>query len=491
MNPLKKLLGQTAIYGLSSIVGRVLNFLLVPLYTDPSIFSKSEYGVVTDLYALVAFFIIILTYGMETAFFRFLDTKKVQNQARLYSTSLISILSTSTLFLLIIIVFQQYLADIMKYPTHPEYILWFAWILVLDAVAAIPFANLRAQGKAVKFATLKFINIGVNIGLNLFFILLLPYIIKHDLAFAETAKSIYNPNIGVGYIFIANLIASAVVLVLLMPSIIKINWVFDKVLWKKLVLYGLPLLIAGLAGVANETLDRQLLKYMLPDDTWQSTLGVYGANYKLAVFMTLFIQAFRFGAEPFFFANAKEKNAKQMYALVMKYFVLFVSFIFLALIAYLDIVKGFIGSSYHEGLKIVPILLLANLCLGIYYNLSIWFKLTDKTRYGAYLSGGGAVITIVMNVLLIPKIGYMGSAWATLGAYGFMMVAAYYTGQKHYPIKYPIRTISVYLFTALALASISFWISRGNILVNTALIIIFVLLTLFIEKNTKKNEFKN
>lgn len=487
MNPLKKLLGQTAIYGLSSIVGRTLNFLLVPLYTIA--FLPEEYGVVTDLYALVAFFIVILTYGMETAFFRFLENEK--DKAKVYSTSLISVLSTSSIFLLIVLLSQQFLAEQMRYPNNPEYIRWFAWILVLDAIVAIPFANLRAQGKAVKFATIKFINIGVNIGLNLFFILLLPYIITNDLTFAETAKKFYNPQMGVGYIFISNLVASIAVLVLLIPDILKIKWVFDKALWRKLIAYGLPLLIAGLAGIANETLDRQLLKYMLPANEALRDLGLYGANYKIAVFMTLFIQAFRFGAEPFFFANAKEKNAKELYASVMKYFVIFICFIFLGLIAYLDIVKGFIDESYHEGLKIVPIILLANLCLGIYQNLAIWFKVTDKTRFGAYLAGGGAVITIVMNMLLIPKIGYMGSAWATLGAYAFMMLAAYYTGQKHYPIKYPINKICLYLFMALSLASISFWITRGNILVNTILIIIFVLLTLFIEKNEKKNELKN
>ena len=482
MNPLKKLAGQTVIYGLSSVVGRLLNYLLVPLYTR--YFLPSEYGVVTELYAYVAFLVVILTYGIETAFFRY--SQKVPNTKSVYSTALISLLITSCIFISIIYFNASPISNWLHYPEFPEYIRWFAIIIGLDAVSAISFAKLREQNKASRFALVRLLNIFINIGLNLFFIIYCPYALEKGLSSVEFVNSVYSADIGVGYIFLANLIASVVTFLMLLPEMIKSVWIFDKSLWKQMMFYGLPLLIAGLAGMTNETIDRILLKHLLPSTVNSSSeLGLYGAFYKLSILMILFIQTFRFAAEPFFFAQEKEKNARKVYADVMKYFVIITSFIFLSVSLFYDFIILFLGENYHDprGFKVVSILLAANLFLGIYYNISIWYKLSEKTKYGAYLSMFGAVITLCLNFILIPKIGFVGSAWATLICYVSMTVASYYLGRKHYKIPYPLKRISFYL----GLVAVLYFTSMlfNSHIISSLYVLIFISIAFYLEKPKK------
>ena len=351
---IRTLAGQTAIYGLSSIVGRLLNYFLVPLYTR--VFLPAEYGVVTEFYAYVSFLIIVFTYGMETTFFRFNESEL--DKEKVFSTALISLLFSSALLALICFFGSSALASMLRYPGHAEYVVWFGLILACDAVTSIPFARLRAQGKPGRFAFLKFVNILLNVALNLFFLLACPFFFKQEQGWLhDFVLQFYNPSFGIGYIFISNLLASVLTLLLLLPSFKGIGAGFDKVLWRRMMLYSLPLLVAGLAGMINETMDRILLKYLLPPDTALEQVGIYGACYKLSILMTLFIQMFRYAAEPFFFQQAKEDNARQVYADVMTYFVLACSFIFLGIMLYIDVVKFFIGPNYYPGLKVVPSLL--------------------------------------------------------------------------------------------------------------------------------------
>jgi len=460
LNPLKKLASQTAVYGLSSVIGRFLNYLLVPLYTR--YFLPSEYGVVTEMYAYVAFLVIVLTYGFETAFFRF--SKKEKDVKVVYSTALISLLISSTLFVLLVFLSSDSISNLMGYGIETKYIEWFAIIVALDAISSISFASLRQHNKALRFASIRLLNIFVNIGFNLYFIVYKEY--------------------GIEYIFISNLISSAVTILLLLPVMLKSVWVFDKKLWSKMRVYALPLLIAGLAGITNETIDRILLKHLLPNPEISATeLGLYGAFYKLSILMTLFIQTFRFAAEPFFFAQANNKNSKTVYADVMKYFTIIMSVIFLGVTIFYDIIKGFLGSDYHDerGFLVVSILLLANLFLGIYYNLSIWYKLTEKTKYGAYLSLFGAIITLILNFILIPKIGFVGSAWATLICYFSMTVASYYIGKKHFPIPYQVERIGLYLFNMFGIYFFIYFVPE-NILFNSLLLLGFIIFVYLLEK---------
>ncbi len=481
MNTIKKLAGQTAVYGLSSVIGRFLNYLLVPLYTYN--LPTGQYGVVTELYAYVSFLIIILTYGMETGFFRFSETE--QNLNKVYSTTLTSLFSTSSLFILFFLFFYKNVASSIGYASHPEYILWFAFIIATDAFVSIPFAKLRRENKAVRFAVIKLINIFVNVGLNLFFIKLCPYLIEQNPDSWVAAFGL--GDISIKYIFISNLVASLVTLLLLLPDILSVKFEFDKALLKKILIYSLPLLVAGLAGMVNETLDRILLKVLLPatSDVMQQ-IGIYGANYKIAILMTLFIQMFRYAAEPFFFSQAKEKDAKETYAKVMKYFIIFGLLIFLFVMLYIDVIKYFIGADYREGLKIVPIILLANLFLGIIYNLSVWYKLTNKTKFGAYIALIGAVITIVLNIILIPKIGYMGSAWATFFCYFSMMIISFVWSRRTYKISYDIKNLLLYFILALAIFFFATHFTINNLLikytVNSILLLGFILLAVLKEK---------
>ena len=483
MNPLKKLAGQTAIYGLSSIIGRLLNYLLVPLYTR--YFTTSEYGEVTTLYAYVAFLVIILTYGMETAFFRF--SQKEKDKKSVYSTTLISLLISSTIFIVLMFVNADSVAIALNFNGHPEYIQWFALIIGLDAVSSISFAKLREQGKAARFALIRLLNIFINIGLNLFFIIYCPFAIKNNLPSAEFVQTIYSDVIGIGYIFIANLVSSVVTILLLLPEMLSSSWRFKPQLWKKMMVFALPLMVAGLAGITNETIDRILLSHLLPSSIATSEVGIYGAYYKLSIIMMLFIQTFRFAAEPFFFAQEKELNAKKVYADVMKYFTIITSSIFLGVMIYYDLVQQFIGEEFHDsrGLVVVPVLLFANLFLGIYYNLAVWFKLTEKTRFGAYLALFGAVITLALNFALIPILGFEGSAWTTLLCYLSMTVASYFLGKKYYPIPYDLKRIGLYLGTSLLLFSLSVYVDLG-MSANTLYLLIFISVAYILERPKKR-----
>ncbi len=483
LNPLKKLLGQTAIYGLSSIVGRLLNYLLVPLYTR--YFTTSEYGDVTLMYVYAAFLLIILGYGMETTFFRF--SQREPNKRIVYSTSLISLLVSSFLFIALVYLNAQTIANVISFGQNPEYIKYFAFIIGLDTISSISFAQLREKNQAARFALIRLLNIFINIGLNLFFIIYCPFAIANNLPTSDFIQSFYSPNIGIGYIFIANLLASAITLLLLIPEMSRCIWRFDKSIWKKMILYALPLMVAGLAGISNETIDRILLQHLLPINISSSEIGIYSAFYKLSIIMTLFVQTFRFAAEPFFFSQEKERNAKQTYGRVMKYFSIVAAFIFLLVMVYYDVFKQFIGASFHDerGVVIVPILLFANLLLGLYYNLSVWYKLTDKTQYGAYISLLGACVTVIFNLILIPFMGFVGSAWATLGCYFIMVFFSYFLGQKHYPISYPIGRIFFYFGLVLCLYFLSAYLSLGMI-INTLFLMTYILIVYLLEKNKKR-----
>lgn len=445
MNPIKRLASQTVIYGLSSILGRFLNYLMVPLYTYA--FGKYQYGIVSEFFAYAGFLGTLLVFGFETGFFRFSQDKEHKDQV--YSTALNFILGTNSLFVLLIALFISPLANALKYPNHHEYFYWFAFILAFDSIAAIPFAQLRQQNRPLKFAGIKLIEIGILVVLNLFFIKLCKPAYEADPT--SFFGRFYDPAIGVGYIFMVNLFASFVKLLLLSPQLKGILGGINWPLLRKMLAYCIPMVVIGFAGIINEMLDRVILKFLLPYDehTNMEMLGVYGACYKLSILMTLFIQAFRYAAEPFFFAQAKEKGSTKVYADVMKYFVIVCITIFLLVTLYLDLFKEFIGPAFRVGLPVVPILLLANLFLGVYVNLSIWYKLTDKTLLGSLVSIGGALITILINVLFIPRYGYMASAWATLICYAGMALVSYLLGQKYYPVQYSVKSFAGYFTAAM------------------------------------------
>lgn len=477
MNPLKKLAGETAVYGVSTILGRLLNWLLVPLYT--AVFLPSEYGIVTNLMSYVAIFLVILTYGMETGYFRFVNDSK--DQELTFSTTFISLISTSLLFWIGISLFLGPLASFLNIIDHKEFIILLALTLGLDAITAIPFAKLRQEGKAKRYAGLKLLNIFSNLGINLFFLLLCPWISK---AFPDfPIEKIWNKEFGIGYIFVAFFVSSFLNFILLIPDFYKVKMRLDVSLLKKILIYSSPILIVSVCGSINITLDKVIMPELISEDQnplYQ--LGIYGANYKLAVIMTLFIQAFRYAFEPFFFAQAKEKNSKQIYADVLKYFVIFGLIIFLGVMFYLDLVKILIDSRYHEGLGIVPYVLVANFFFGIFFSLSLWYKLTDKTRYGAYIAIFGSVITIALNVILVPRIGYYGAAYAVLACFTIMTIVSYIAGQKHYPVPYQIKRILSYMFVAFVLYIASTYINFDNhwikMAAKTPLLIVFILLVI-------------
>ena len=483
MNPLKQLFGQTAIYGFGTVVPRLLNYLLLtPFFTR--VFDLKEYGIITELYAYVVFLMIILTYGMETGFFRFAQTRK--NDKQVFSTSLISIFVSSIFFIVLTRIMSLPFSRILGYEENPEYIIWIGIIVGVDAFTAIPFARLRWENRPKKFALIKIAGVALNIGLNFMFLLLLPSLA--DKGSTTWLLKIYNPEIGVGYVFISNVASSLFTLVLLSGTIISVKPVFDRKLWVNMIGYSFPLLISGLAGTVNEALDRVLLKHLLQDpDSSLAQLGIYGANYKIAVLMTLFIQMFRYASEPFYFGNADKANARIVFAQVMKYFVIVSLLIFLGVNLFIDLFKHFIGSAFHEGLHIVPVILFANLLLGIFFNLSIWYKLNNLTKYGAMITIMGALITFMVNWFFIPLYGYNASAWAHVACYGSMVVFSWWLGKKYYPIRYPLKSIGLYI----ALAGIIYFVAKlakelsmvSEILINTGLLTGFIIIVIFFEKN--------
>ncbi len=483
MNPLKQLFGQTAIYGFGTVVPRLLNYLLLtPFFTR--VFELHEYGIITELYAYVVFLIIILTYGMETGFFRFAQTQK--DDKRVFSTSLIPIFISSLFFIVLMRILSLPFSRFLGYEEHPEYIIWIGIIVGVDAFTAIPFARLRWENRATKFASIKIASVALNIGLNFIFLLLLPSLETNGSD--SWLMKFYNPDIGVGYVFISNVSSSLFTLLLLSGTIVSVKPVLDRWLWIKMIGYSFPLLISGLAGTVNEALDRVLLKHLLQEpDTALAQLGIYGANYKIAVMMTLFIQMFRYASEPFYFGNADKTNAKIIFAQVMKYFVIASLLIFLVVNLFIDLFKHFIGSAFHEGLHIVPVILFANLLLGIFFNLSIWYKLNNLTKYGAMITLVGALITFLVNWFFIPIYGYNASAWAHVACYGSMVILSWWLGRKYYLINYPMKSIGLYMVLAGSIYFASMLTRELNmvseILINTGLLAGFIIIVIFFEKS--------
>jgi O-antigen/teichoic acid export membrane protein len=494
MAGIKRLAKQTVLYGLSSIVGRFLNYLLTPLFTSAAIFTGDQYGIITEMYAYVAFLIVLLTYGMETAFFRF-STQENLSRRSVYSSIGLSLVVTSCTFILVGYLFSQPIANWLHYPNNSEFVTWFAIIVGLDALSSIPQAQLRLENKAVRFALINLANVFINIGLNLLFLVYCKSNYESGNP-SWLTQTIYNPEIGVGYVFIANLVASICKFLLLMPYFNIRTAEFDWTLLKKMLRFAFPLLFVGLAGIINETLDRILLKKMLWPTLGETAtliqIGIYGANYKLSIIITLFIQAFRYAAEPFFFNESSDKSAPKTFARIMNYFVILVLFMFLVVTLFIHAFKYFTPNPvYWEGLVVVPILLLANVFLGIYYNQSIWYKLANRTKAGAWISVLGAVITITLNLLFIPKFGYVASAWATLACYFGMVVMSYFLGNKHYPIPYDLKKIAVYFGLALGIFTLG-WnpdttefsvLSYGK---NLGLLIVYLAAVLVIERPFSK-----
>jgi O-antigen/teichoic acid export membrane protein len=454
----------------------MISFLLNPLYVDQ--LPKQEFADVSIVFAWLVFFNVILSYGMETAFFRFYNTE--ENKKKVISTSTVSIFWTSIAFLGLALLFRNTLSQWSG--VKIEYVTYTIWILVLDALAIIPFSRLRATKRPMVYAIIKIGNVGINMLLNLFFLLLLPQLANNNPdGFFNT---IYYENFQVGYIFVANLIASLITFIILSPDYLKISWKFDFELWKRMIGYAFPILIAGLAFAINEHFDKILLEKL---HVSKEDIGAYSACYKVGMFMVLFRTAYTLGIEPFFFSNASNENAQQTYATITKYFVIFGSFICLFVIAFADLLKQILvpTPSYWDADKVIPLIVLANFFLGIYTNLSVWYKIIDRTKVGAYISIVGAIVTLALNFILIPKIGYYGSAIATIAAYGSMMIISYQLGQKNYPIPYDINKIFSYLGLTILLSAVSFYISyvRENYLLKIVLVSLFLY---FIYHNEKE-----
>ena len=465
MAGIKSLAKDTAIYGMSSIIGRFLNWCLVPMYT--TLFDSTEYGIVTYIYSITALLLIILTYGMETGFFRFANHEDWNNPGMVYSTSMTSIGVTSTIFMVLSCLFCVQLSNLAECPGHPSYIWMMAIAVGVDAYTAIPFSYIRFKKRPVRFATLKLINIGLNIGLNLFFLILCPWLNK---VAPGSVDMFYNPDFGIGYIFLSNMISSLVTLLMLYPEITSETWAFNGELLKRMLRYSFPLLILGIAGVMNQSIDKIIYPWLVTDHAQaMADLGIYGANYKIAIVMVMFIQAFRFAYEPFIFANNKEADGSrktEAYSEAMKFFIIFALFIFMGVMFYIDILKYFISPAYFSGLKVVPIIMIAELFFGIFFNLSVWYKLTDKTIWGTWFSLGGLAVTLLLNIILVPRMGYMGCAWAAFFCYATMMVASYYTGRKRFPIPYQIGRITSYVIIAAALYGLGLVTTTPSPIIN-------------------------
>lgn len=459
----------------------MLSFLLVMVHTSTLV--KADYGETTILLAYMVFFNVILSYGMETAFFRFYNSE--DNKKDVVETSTISVFWTSIGFLFLSIFFRDTLSKWIN--VEVEYVTYAIWILVLDALVIIPFSKLRAEQRPIVYAVIKIGNVVINMALNLFFLLYLPQIAQNS---PDTfLATLYFDDFQIGYIFIANLIASLATFVVLSPNYFHVKWHFDFQLWKRMMQYGFPILIAGIAFAVNEHFDKIILEYLLPKDTGKADVGAYAACYKLGLFMVLFATAFRLGIEPFFFSFAKNENAKQTYAIITKFFVIFGSLILLTVIVFADLLKMIMipDQSYWEAMKVVPLIILANFFLGIYNNLSVWYKLTDKTKIGAYISVVGALLTLILNYILIPKYSYMGSAVATIMAYGSMMVISYTLGNRYYPVPYDMKKIGGYLGVSILFSVFSFYFFRENYFVGIPLILVF---TYFIYYNEKETIYK-
>lgn len=459
MSGLKSLAKETAIYGVSSIVGRFLNYLLVPVYTIALPASSGGYGVVTNIYAWVALMLVLLTCGMETGFFRFAN-KGQDDPMRVYSTTLLSVSIGSVVFVVLGLLFLEPIAGWLEYGEHPWYIGMMMIVVAMDAIQSIPFAYLRYKKRPIKFAALKLLFIFLNIALNLFYYVVLK-------------------GNDVGYAFLFNLVCTSVVMLCMIPELRGFTYVLDRELLKRMLRYSLPLVILGVAGILNQVADKIIFPFVYPDEAEATVqLGIYGAASKIAMIMAMFTQAFRFAYEPFVFGKSKEKDSREMYAQAMKFFIIFTLLAFLAVMFYLDILRHIIGRDYWDGLRVVPIVMAAEIFMGIYFNLSFWYKLIDETRWGAYFSLTGCTILILMNVFLIPKYGYIACAWAGFTGYGVAMLLSYFVGQKKYPIQYDLKAIGMYVLLAAVLYLAAEYVPIDNIYLcmayRTVLLILFI-----------------
>ncbi len=473
MSSLKKLASQTMWYGLSSIAARFINYLLTPYLTFK--FSTSQYGDMSVVYAFIPFMNVIFTYGLETSFFRF---SKNENRHQVFNTTSISIIVSTILLSLAVIVFQQPITNLLKLQEHPEYLQLSIAIIALDALSTIPFARLRLDGRPKKFAFIKVGGILVNIGFTYFFLSLCPQWLHQNPN--HWCSGFFNPAWAVGYVLLANVIQSLFTFLFLTKEILSIRLQFELKLWKEIIIYSLPLIIAGFGGMINETFDRIMLDWYAPAATPEEAkaqVGIYSACYKLSILITLAVQAFRMGAEPFFFKQSTEKDAPKTYAKVMKFFVITLCLMFLSVVLYIDVWKHFIrNQTMWQGLKVVPILLLANMFLGIYYNLSVWYKLANKTMAGAWITIIGAAITLLINFIFIPHFSYMACAWATFFCYGCMMVISFQWGQKHYRIPYAWKKLVAYMVIVVLL----FFVQKALLLISSNLIFELITGTLLI-----------
>ena len=445
MANLKSLAKDTAIYGMSSILGRFLNYLLVPLYTSNISAASGGYGIITNLYAYTALLLVILTYGMETTFFRYAN-KTNEDPQKVYSSTLIMVGFTSLLFIVLVSIFLQPLSGVMGYSDHSSYVWVMAATVSIDAFQCIPFAYLRYKKRPIKFAALKLLFIAFNIALNLLYFVVLPDLYK---SYPEVIQHVYSPETGVGYAFYINLVCTASITFFFYKELTGFKYTFDKELAKRMLSYSWPILILGIAGILNQTADFILFPYLYKGSQAHQQLGIYGAASKIAMIMAMITQAFRYAYEPFVFGKGNDKDNRETYAIAMKYFIIFTLLAFLVVMGYINILRHIIGRDYWEGLKVVPIVMAGTIMMGVYFNLSFWYKLIDKTIWGAYFSGIGCFVLILINIIFVPQYGYMACAWAGLIGYATAMTLSYFVGQKKYPINYPLKSIGIYVLIAV------------------------------------------
>ncbi len=475
MANLKSLTKDTAIYGLSSIIGRFLNYLLVPLYTDAITKASGGYGVITNIYAYTALLLVILTYGMETTFFRFAN-KSEEDPKKVYATILLSVGTTSLLFVIFVFIFLSPISSAMGYADHPSYIWVMAMVVAIDAFQCIPFAYLRYQKRPIKFAALKLLFVVLNITLNLIFFLLLPALYK---TYPDVIGHIYDPSVGAGYAFYINLACTAPITFFFYKELTGFKYTFDKQLMRRMMRYSWPILVLGIAGILNQTADKIMFPYIYKGNDAHAQLGIYGAASKIAMIMAMITQAFRYAYEPFVFGKAEDKNNRETYAKAMKYFLIFTLLAFLVVVGYMDILRYIIHRDYWEGLQVVPIVMAAEIMMGVYFNLSFWYKLIDKTIWGAYFSGIGCIVLVAINIIFVPRYGYMACAWAGFAGYATAMTLSYIIGQKKYPIAYPLGSMAIYvaitvLFYAVMTYANNHFSTGWALLCNTIVLILFV-----------------
>lgn len=476
MANLKSLAKDTAVYGLSSIIGRFLNYLLVPLYTAKLAAQSGGYGVITEVYSYTALLFVMLTFGMETAFFRFMN-REGADVRRVYSTVLMAVGGVGLLFVAAVLCFLPQIASALDYGAHPEYLGMMAVCVAVDAFQAIPYDYLRYQRRPFKFAALKLLFIVLSISLNLIYFLFLPWLYAKP-ALREAVAAVYDPSVGVGYAFGINLLCTLLITPFFYKELTGFRYIFDRALFRRMLSYAWPILVLGIAGILNQTADKIIFPRVVEGTEGKVQLGIYGASVKIAMIMAMITQAFRFAYEPFVFGKQREKDNRATYAAAMKYFVIFTLLAFLMVVGYLDILKYLIAPDYWKGLRVVPIVMAAEIMMGVYFNLSFWYKLTDRTTWGAVFSGVGCLVLVAVNILFIPTCGYMACAWGGFAGYATAMLLSYFVGQHYYPIAYPLRSIAVYvgialLFFALMQGVPATWPLWCRLGINTGFIALF------------------